>query len=63
MKLGLAPLSEGGGATAGRAGVVAEKLPRHHFQESAAPILESGAGYRIRTYDPLITNQVLYQLS
>ncbi len=22
-----------------------------------------GAGYRIRTYDPLITNQVLYQLS
>ncbi len=23
----------------------------------------SGAGYRTRTYDPLITNQVLYQLS
>ena len=25
--------------------------------------LQSGAGYRTRTYDPLITNQVLYQLS
>ena len=23
----------------------------------------SGAGYKIRTRDPLITNQVLYQLS
>ncbi len=24
---------------------------------------EDGAGYKIRTRDPLITNQVLYQLS
>jgi hypothetical protein len=28
------------------------------------PYIENtGAGYRTRTYDPLITNQVLYQLS
>jgi hypothetical protein len=26
-------------------------------------MLKSGAAYRIRTYDPLITNEVLYQLS
>ncbi len=24
---------------------------------------ENGAGYKVRTRDPLITNQVLYQLS
>jgi hypothetical protein len=28
-----------------------------------ACLLEGGAGYRIRTRGPLITNQVLYQLS
>lgn len=27
------------------------------------PMVENGAGYRIRTRGPLITNQVLYQLS
>jgi hypothetical protein len=27
------------------------------------PVLTTGAGYRIRTRGPLITNQVLYQLS
>ena len=26
-------------------------------------LLKSGAAYRIRTYDPIITNDVLYQLS
>ena len=26
-------------------------------------VRESGAAYRIRTYDPIITNDVLYQLS
>ena len=26
-------------------------------------VWESGAAYRIRTYDPIITNDVLYQLS
>lgn len=28
-----------------------------------ALIWENGAGYKVRTRDPLITNQVLYQLS
>jgi hypothetical protein len=29
----------------------------------SALVQENGAGYKVRTRDPLITNQVLYQLS
>ena len=37
--------------------------PGGQAQIGRAKLQENGAAYRIRTYDPLITNEVLYQLS
>ena len=42
---------------------VAEVNPSVLWSQTADFIEKNGAGYKIRTRDPLITNQVLYQLS
>ena len=36
---------------------------RLFFQNHIDLLRKNGAAYRIRTYDPFITNEVLYQLS
>ena len=36
---------------------------RPFFQNNIDLLRKNGAAYRIRTYDPFITNEVLYQLS
>ena len=38
-------------------------IAERRLDQVLAQLLKNGAGYRIRTRGPLITNQVLYQLS